>query len=304
MNEVEYDLETYLSDSNKPYLTAFLMSFDPFTNEALKPLAEERSKEGLRDYFEPPVKCLLRIEKTIEMWTKKQGDNGYFNFLEDQIGEVVVNDDKIDCVVVRLKNAKTLKEADLTMQDLFPGMSLREIFMDLFPTLSSIFALGYIPSPDEIHELTEDEYASYQRQGGDISKRLYTIIPKNCKYLGPPNEIGIMTHEDMSGLAKAVLFLQLYAAENGCESEEYEDILTFAAERFPAHMTKGIKFERPPMKVLEPGERLLTEQKEVFDLLAHVMSDGAVINAKVTYIDADGNVEKVENVSVPIEKQR
>jgi hypothetical protein len=34
------------------------------------------------------------------------------------------------------------------------------------------------------------------------------------------------------------------------------------------------------------------------------MGDGATIKAKVTYKDADGNVEKIENVSLPIEKQQ
>jgi hypothetical protein len=308
LNEVEYDLVPYISDMNKPFLSAFLMCFDPFTNADLKPPVEERcdihSKEGLRDYLEPPVKCLLRVEKSIESWTKKQGDNGYFNFLEKQIGEIVVDNDKIDCVVVRLKGAKTFKDANLTIQDLFPNMTLHEIFTELFPSLSSIFSIGYIPYPNELHELIEDEYASYKRQGGDISKRLYSIIPKDYKHLGPPNEIGILTQEDISKMARATLFLQLYAVENGCISEEREDILKFAAERFPAHMTKGTKFERPSVKALKPGEIPLTEKEEVFDLLAHVMGKGAVIKAKVTYKDADGNVEKVENVSLPIKKQQ
>ena len=308
LNEVEYDLDAYISESNKPYLTALLMSFDPFTNKLLMPVAEEKcdihSKEGLRDYFEPPVKCLLRIEKSIELWTKTLGDNGYFNFLENQIGKIVVNNDQIDCVVVKLKEAKTITEANLTMQDLFPQMSLHEIFMDLFPTLKSIFALGYIPLPDEIHELTENEYASYERQGGDISEQLYTIIPKNYKYLGPTNVIGIMTQKDISKMTKAVLFLHLYAAENGCKSKKSEDILNFAAKRFPSLMMEGTKFERPPMKVLKPGEIPMTEREEMLDLMAHVMGDGAVLNAKITYKDADGNIEKVKNVSLPIEKQR
>jgi hypothetical protein len=308
LDEIEYDLDPYITNANKPFLTALLMCFDPFANADLKPVVEERcdihSKEGLRDYFEPPVKAMLRIEKSIETWTKKQGDNGYFSFLEQQIGKAIVNNDKIDCVVVKLKEAKNLKDADLSIQDLFPGMGLHEIFMELFPAFTTIFSLGYIPSPDELHELTEDEYASYQRQGGDISKKLYTIIPKNYKYLGLPNEIGVLTQGDINKLAKAIMFMQLYAVENGCESEEYEDIIKFAAERFPAHMMKGTKFERPPMKVLKPGEIPLTEQEEVFDLLAHVMGDGAVIKAKVTYKDADGNIEKVENVSLPIEKQQ
>jgi hypothetical protein len=92
---MEYDLDPYISDANEPFLTAILMSVDPFTNERLKPLAEEkhdmRSEEGLRDYFEAPVKCLLRIEKSIMLWTKEFGDAGYFNFLESTMGEEIAD---------------------------------------------------------------------------------------------------------------------------------------------------------------------------------------------------------------------
>jgi hypothetical protein len=104
LNQMEYDLDPYISDTNKPFLTAILMCCDPFTNEYLKPLAKEKcdihSKEGLHDYFEAPIKCLLRIEKSIMLWTKEQGGTGYFDFLEEQIGKIVTDDNKIDCVVV------------------------------------------------------------------------------------------------------------------------------------------------------------------------------------------------------------
>ena len=264
INQIEYELEPYISDDNAPYLTALLMSIDPFSNESLRLLAEEKcdilSKEGLRDYFEAPVKCLLRIEKSIELWTKERGGAGYFNFLEEQIGKIITNDDKIDCVAVKLKETDTLEQANLSIKDIFPEMSLQEVFTELFPTITNIFELGFIPTPDEIYEFTQEQYAAYQRQGGDISKPLYTLIPNNYKSLGLPKEVGFMTKEDTLRLGKAALFLHLYAAKNGFVSQNRDDIIKFAAKRLPAYFSKDTKFERPPLKALEPGEIPLIER--------------------------------------------
>ena len=307
LNGIEYDLDPHITDENKPYLEALQFCFDPFANELLKPLAEEKcdihSEEGLHDYFEAPVKCLLRIEKTIESLTKEQGDTGYFDYLETNLG-IFITDEKMECVIVKLKKVDSLDEAELTMQDLFPEMNLHEIFMELFPAMTTIFKLGFIPLPNEIYEFTKEQYAAYQKQGGDISKPLYTIVPDNYKYLGPPNEISLLTNEDTFKLGKAAVFLHMYAHENGCESTNSEDVLKYVAERIPAYFTKDTKFARPLMKVLEPGEVPLTENEEIVDLLAHVLGEGTKIDIKITHKDANQNVEKVENITLPIEKKR
>jgi hypothetical protein len=305
LNRTEYDLDPYITETNKPFLTALLMSFDPFTNEHLKPIVEEKcdmqSTEGLHEYFEAPVKCLLWIEKNIELQTKNSGNNGYFSFLENQIGEAVAQDETIDCIVVTwTKESATSQQASITMQDVFPGMTLQEILLELFPAVSEIFKLGFIPSPLEIHEITQEEYAAYQSKGGDISKPLYTIIPKNYKYLDTSNEIILLTIEDTVKLGKAVVFLHLYAKESGCESQKSDDILNFAAKRFPAYFSKDTKFERPPMKILEPGELPLSERDEIVDLLAHVVGEGITLNMKVTYQDTN----ETKEITLPIEKKR
>jgi len=103
-NQIEYDLDPYISDTNNQFLNALIMSIDPITNEHLRPFVEEvydiDSTEGLHEYFELPVKALLRIEKSIELWTKTHGHNGYFSYLESQIGNVVAHDDLLNSVVV------------------------------------------------------------------------------------------------------------------------------------------------------------------------------------------------------------
>jgi len=37
-------------------------------------------------YYKTLIKCLLRIEKSIDLWTKELGINGYFTFLENTFG--------------------------------------------------------------------------------------------------------------------------------------------------------------------------------------------------------------------------
>jgi hypothetical protein len=301
INRVEYDLDPYISDTNKPFLSALLTSFDPFSNARMMPYLEGKydmqSREGLIEYFEAPVKCLLRIQKSIEFWTKEYGGNGYFNYLEGQIGEIVPHDDVMSSIII------TWKEVDgsnMTMQDIVPDMSFNEVIMELFPGISKIFELGFIPSLDEIHEITREEYDAYQRQGGDISQELYTIIPKNYKYLPPSNEVYLLTHADKIKLGKAALFLYIYARDEGCKSQKSDDVLKFAAKRLPYYLTKGTRFERPRLHVLEPGEVSLTEREEVADLLAHVMGEGTQINITVT----DRETNEVKKSTLPIKKHR
>ena len=179
-------------------------------------------------------------------------------------------------------------------------MNLHEIFMQFIPALSVIFEMGYIPSPSEFYELTDEQYNAYQRQSGDKNKPLYTIIPQNYKYLEPSNEISIVTKEEMSRIGKAAIFLYLYAEEGGCDSQKSEDVLRFVAERIPRCIADGTKFQRSSFKALKPGEVSLSDKGEWSDFLASLMGEGMALNVKVTYRDTG----KTEEISMPIKKLR
>ena len=96
LNGWEYDFGNYLTGENEDFVSAVLMAVDPFTNKELRDLLEQSydldSKDDLHEYFATPVKCLLRIEASIELWTKKRGSSGYFDFLEGHMGHVLSND--------------------------------------------------------------------------------------------------------------------------------------------------------------------------------------------------------------------
>ncbi len=103
LNDIKYNLDKFLDDNNKDFVNGLLWVFDPFVNEVIKDSICENidlnNKSDLRKYFENPVKCLLRIEKSIELWTKEFGPVGYFKFLEDQVGNAIAHDDTMDYLV-------------------------------------------------------------------------------------------------------------------------------------------------------------------------------------------------------------
>ena len=181
-------------------------------------------------------------------------------------------------------------------------MNMNDLFLKFFPAITAMLQMGFIPTPENIHELTPEQYAAYQIQGGDVSKRLYTIRPKGNASLSsvPANEVSIMTEDDIPKLGEAVFFIYQYAKNEGCTSQKSEQVLKFVAERLPASFTKGTKFERPNLKVLEAGEIPLSEKEEWVDLLASVLGEGTTLKMKVTHKDTN----KTENITIPLIKQR
>lgn len=99
----EYDLSLFLSEENQAMAKGLLMSFDPFTNEEIRAALGEKWKpdavEYLEAYFAESVKCLTRIEKSIEMWLKARGTDGYFKYMEDLMGDIVKQDTKMGYAV-------------------------------------------------------------------------------------------------------------------------------------------------------------------------------------------------------------
>jgi len=100
LNDCVYDFSKYLTDENKDFVHAVLMAIDPFTNDVLKEVLGDEydwnSTDELRDYFAEPVKCLLRIEASMQTWTDRSGAGGYFQFLEKYVAPVTADDYEMD----------------------------------------------------------------------------------------------------------------------------------------------------------------------------------------------------------------
>lgn len=100
INGIEYDFGRVITYENRVFLEGLLASFDPFTNREISEAANMtynlNASDDLKMFFELPVKCLLRIEKSVMLWTKELGVDGYFKIIEDHMGNLVENDEKMD----------------------------------------------------------------------------------------------------------------------------------------------------------------------------------------------------------------
>ncbi len=82
---IEYDFSKQMEEGVNAYLEALQLSCDPLYNKELHHITKENydlnNKEDLKEIFTEPVKCLIRIKESVEMWIKKCGRDGYFDFL-------------------------------------------------------------------------------------------------------------------------------------------------------------------------------------------------------------------------------
>ncbi|MFT8321784.1 MAG: hypothetical protein ABF649_12830 [Bacillus sp. (in: firmicutes)] len=101
IKQVEYDFSSHATPENQALLHGLLMSFDPFTNREIHEVVmEDGNFFDAKKYFEIPIKCLLRIEKSIIQWTKQFGPNGYFIFIENHMGQMIKQDDIMNFAIL------------------------------------------------------------------------------------------------------------------------------------------------------------------------------------------------------------
>lgn len=106
LDEEVYDVEQFKNQDNNMLAHALLMAFDPFTNGEIKEVIEVNKmldlskKEELKKYYKEPVKCINRIKASVEVWEKRGGANGYFEFIEATIGECVKQDQEFEFSVM------------------------------------------------------------------------------------------------------------------------------------------------------------------------------------------------------------
>lgn len=102
----EKELKAFENEDNLMLKEALLFAFDPKSNEEIREILSTEGgfdlddKDFLEGYYKNPVICLLRIRESVDLWTKEMGNDGYFQFVEGQIGEVVPHDDKMNFSVL------------------------------------------------------------------------------------------------------------------------------------------------------------------------------------------------------------
>lgn len=90
----EYDMSAFRNEDNGRLEKALLMAFDPFTNKEIEEvLGGQTDPDALREYYKEPIMCLLRIKDSIDLFEKRAGADGYFEFTEKYMGAQVHGSD-------------------------------------------------------------------------------------------------------------------------------------------------------------------------------------------------------------------
>lgn len=94
LHEDKTDIDDFRDENNEKLEHALLMAFDPFTNPDVQAVLDQQF-EGydLHEYYTYPVRALLRIRKSIDIWEEALGSDGYFKMYERDFGKLFKEDD-------------------------------------------------------------------------------------------------------------------------------------------------------------------------------------------------------------------
>ena len=169
----KYNTDKFSSPEANEYVAAIQYAFDPFANEELTDVVGQSydlsDPDDLWSYYEMPVQCLLRIEKSMERLSKSYGASGYFDLLEEQFG-IKVKDDKLNYTVMIGQNLPIdpdmLRAGQLADEE-------RDLFFAMFmPLLAFVNKKHDIVNFDIIDEKLEKNI-DYQTKLQAIRDRLW-----------------------------------------------------------------------------------------------------------------------------------
>lgn len=105
---VHAETKRFRNKDNERLEQAILMAFDPFTNDEVADAMQgyygtsDLAPEALKAYYAMPIRCLLKLKESIDLWEKRLGSDGYFDFIEDYMGDKVTGEEMNYSVAVPL----------------------------------------------------------------------------------------------------------------------------------------------------------------------------------------------------------
>ena len=105
-DEGDADTQKYETAENMRLKDALLAAFDPEANAEIMDVIKEAgvdwgNKDEIYEFYQVPVMCMLRIRDSVQHWSKRMGSDGYFQFLNEYLGDKVPNDDKMNYSVIQ-----------------------------------------------------------------------------------------------------------------------------------------------------------------------------------------------------------
>ena len=93
INDEKYEFEQLIDRESMELAEIIAKLFIPFEDKILEAelikIYDLCSEADLVKLFELPVKCILKIVKSVERWSKWNGSNGYLIFINDQFGTLL-----------------------------------------------------------------------------------------------------------------------------------------------------------------------------------------------------------------------
>jgi hypothetical protein len=98
LNDIDYDVSELTNPQNIALARAIQMAYDPFVNPEMGAIIGEKLSDPAikRRFFEVPFQCLYRLRDSIDFWIQRDGSDGYFNMVKDEIGASVAMDEKME----------------------------------------------------------------------------------------------------------------------------------------------------------------------------------------------------------------
>ena len=93
LNGKTQDTSAFENEDNLRLKHALLMAFDPYTNKfidmgRLKKAGWDMETAKDRElFYQAPIRCLLKINKSVEFWLKDSGPEAYFSFISGFLPE-------------------------------------------------------------------------------------------------------------------------------------------------------------------------------------------------------------------------
>lgn len=177
------------------------------------------------------------------------------------------------------------------------NLKTQQVMLELLPAIQAIFTLGFIPSLTEIVEFEEWMYERFFAESEEpLERPLYHIKTDNPNFQG--TGIMVLSKEHVGFLKQGIDFFARYAKDHRLPSHDQEAILQYAAQDFPAEMSKGTCFEQPLLKIVGRQEKTETKRQSLTGFLNRFLGKNDVIN--LTIKDEKG-IQRDEIIAPAIE---
>jgi len=112
------------------------------------------------------------------------------------------------------------------------------------PATQAIFELGDEPKDALFYELTAEQYSQLEKEGEDISRTCYTIIPDGQEYDVP--ELLIIGEDKKNSFGDAARYINSTCEKVEIEKQfsTYEEKLEYVASKLPAIFSQSSKYAK------------------------------------------------------------